>query len=151
MGSPKKLATSRKTAATSAGSSARVPARASYVAASASQVAMSAGPRGLVPSRPCADSPIDVDEREPPRSGTNRRLEDAAMEVYVTPNRVPSPPRTLKPWSGVLQDRRNRRSRAEAVATPAARAPSEEPEYSPPPESRDRWGPSGLPARCIRD
>ena len=102
MGSPKKLAASRKTAATSSGSSPRVAARASQVAASASQVAVSAGHRGMVPSRPHADSPINVDEGEPPRYGMNRRLNDAAMEVKVTPIRVPSPPKTSDSWSGVL-------------------------------------------------
>ena len=139
VGSPKKLAASRKTGGASAGSSARVPARVAQVAAIAPQVA--------VPLRPRADSPIDVDEGEPQRSGANRRLDDAAMEVEVTPSRVPSPPRTRDPWSGVLQDRRNRRSRAEAVATPAARAPSEEPEYSPPPESREPVGTLGAPSQ----
>ena len=44
---------------------------------------------GVVPLRRRADSPIDVDEGEPQRSGTNRLLDDAAMEVEVTPSRVP--------------------------------------------------------------
>ena len=100
--SPKKLAASRKTSATSAGSSARVPARAFQVAAMGPQVAVSAGPRGVVPLRSRADFPIEVDDGEPQRSGTNRRLEDAAMEVEVTPSRVPSPPSTRDPRSGVL-------------------------------------------------
>ena len=147
VGSPKKLAASRKTGATSAGSLARVPARASQVAAIAPQVAVSAGRRGAVPLRPHADSPIDVDEGEPQHSGTNRRLDDAAMEVEVTHSRVPSPPRTRDPWYGVLQDRRDRRSRAEAVATPAARAASEEPKYSPPPEFREPAGTLGAPSQ----
>ena len=80
----------------------------------------------MVPSRQRADSPIYVDETEQPRSGKNRRPDDAAMEVEVTPSRVPSSPRTRDPWSGVLQDRRNRRSRAKAVTSPAARVLSEE-------------------------
>ena len=145
VGSPKKLAASRRT--DPGGSSARVPPRVSQVAASASPATVSAGHRGVAPSRPRTNSPIDVNEGEPLRSGTNCRLDDVAMEVEVTPSRVPSPPRTRHPWSGVLQDRRNRRSRAEAVATPAARAPSEEPEYSPPPESREPGWTLGAPSQ----
>ena len=118
VGSLTKLDASHKTA--SAGTPACVPDR-------ASQVAVSASRSGAVPSRPRADSPIYMDEGEPPRSGTNRRLEDAAMKVEVTPSRVPSPPMTRDPWSGVLQDQRSRWWRGEAVATPAARVPSEEP------------------------
>ena len=103
--------------------------------------------RGVVPSRPRADSAINLDEGETPGSGTNRRLDDAAMEMEVTSSRVTSPPRTLDPWSGVLYDRRNRWSRAEAVASHAARVPSQGPEYSPPPESREQAGTLGAPSQ----
>ena len=44
---------------------------------------------------------------------------------------------------GSWKKRRNRRSRAEAVATSAAGVPIEEPEYSPPPESREPAGTLG--------
>ena len=64
VGSPKKLAASRKSVVVGASTSAPTPAAQELVSPSYRDVFM---------DRARADSPIDVDDEEPPRSGANRR------------------------------------------------------------------------------
>ena len=135
VGSPKKLATSCKPALV--GPSASGPTR-------DSQELLSPSYRDVVMDRARADSPIDVDEGEPPRSAANRRLEEVAVTVEGTPSYEPPPVETRDAWSVVLQERLARRAQAEAVETPAARAPPEA-QYVPAPVFREPAGTLGAP------
>ena len=135
VGSPKKLAASRKDARADASPSA--PTRAAHQVASTSY-------RDVVVNRPRADSPIDLDEGEPPRSTANRRLDDVAVEVEGTPSYEPPHTEGQDAWAAVLQDRSTRRPQAEAVETPAVRVPAVS-EYVPAPVFREPAGTLGTP------
>ena len=135
LGSPKKLASSRKSFGV--GASASAPTL-------AAQEPMSSSYRDVFMDRARADSPIDVDEGEPPRSSANRRLEEVAVTVEGTPSYAPLPVETRDAWSVVLQEGLARRAQAEAVETPAARAPPKA-EYVPAPVFREPAGTLGAP------
>ena len=89
MCSPKKLAASHKPALVSASASAPIRGVQETVSPSYQDVVMDGAG---------ADSPINVDEGEPPRSGANRRLEDTLVEVKGTPSYKPPPPAAQDAW-----------------------------------------------------
>ena len=135
VGLPKKLAASRKSVGVGASASAPTPA---------AQELVSPSYRDVVLDRARADSPINVEEGEPPRSSTNRRLEDVGVTVEGTPIYGPPPSLTRDAWSMFLQERLTRRAQTEAVVTPAARVPAEA-EYVPAPALREPAGTLGPP------
>ena len=135
VGSPKKLAASRKDARVGASPSA--PTRATHQVASTSY-------RDVVVNHPRADSPINLDAGEPPRSTANRRLDDVAVEVEGTPSYEPPPTEAQDAWAAVLQDRSTRRAQTEAVETPAVKIPTVS-EYVPAPVFREPAGTLGTP------
>ena len=133
--SPKKLAASRKDAR--AGASPSALTRAAHQVASSSY-------RDVVMNRPRADSLINLEEGEPPRSTANRRLDDVAVEVEGTPSYEPPPTEAQDSWAAVLQDLSTRRAQTEAVETPAVRLPAVS-DYVPAPVFREPAGTLGTP------
>ena len=134
MGSPKKLAASRKVAG--AGASPNAPTRAAHQVASTSY-------REVVVHRARADSLINLDEGEPPQSTANRRLDDLAVEVDGTLSYEPPPTEAQDAWAAV-QDRSTRRAQTEAVETPAVSVPTVS-EYVPAPVFREPAWTLGAP------